>query len=161
MIVEVIIQAGNWPAEAELWSRQAANALKDELGESFGEIAILLTDNAHMQKLNSEFRSIDKATNVLSWPASEYSRELGETPVAIDADEAFLGDLALGLETITKEALAVGLEAHFKHLVIHGVLHLCGYDHIEDQDAQKMECIEIAALARLNIANPYNEEETL
>ncbi len=161
MTVDVIIEAGDWPASAAIWAQEAFDALQNELSETLAEVAVLLTNDAHIKKLNAQFRDKDKATNVLSWPASHYKRDLGQMPTPVDPDDEFLGDLALGFETVAHEAQAIGLEAHFKHLVIHGVLHLRGFDHIEDKDAEKMEGIEISALARLNIASPYNEEETL
>ncbi len=158
MSIDMIIEAGDWPAAVELWAGEAEAAIFAELGRApEDEVSMLLTDDAHIQKLNAEFRGKDKATNVLSWPSVEYERGLGEMPVALEPRDEFLGDLAFGSQTCVKEAESIGLENHFKHLTIHGILHLLGYDHIEDKDAEKMEALEIAALSRLSIANPYED----
>ncbi len=158
MSVEVVFQAGDWPDDAQHWANEAEAALLAELGRSDdAELAILLTDDAEIQKLNAQFRGKDKPTNVLSWPSIEYERALGGVPKPLEDDEGSLGDLAFGYQTCVKEAQSIGLENHFKHLVIHGILHLLGYDHLEQKDAEKMEALEIAALSRLNITNPYED----
>ncbi len=104
-----------------------------------------------MQRLNSTFRGKDKPTNVLSFPAPPMP------PGAGDADSLFLGDLALGYETCAAEALAEekSLGDHLAHLVVHGVLHLMGYDHETEAEAEEMEGRERAILASLGIADPY------
>lgn len=133
------------PLASRLVKRAAAGALEAEGGQ--GEIAVLLTDDARMQVLNRDFRGKDAPTNVLSFPAA-------------GPDAAFLGDIALGLETLEREAGEQGktLEDHLTHLVVHGVLHLLGYDHLESAEAETMEGLERQVLAGLGVADPYGAE---
>ncbi len=109
-----------------------------------GEISLLLTDNDALQALNREFRSRDKPTDVLSFPASEI-----ETP--------FLGDIAIAYGVAAKDAKAQSktLADHLAHLLIHGLLHLAGFDHETDTEAQEMEAMEIKALAIIGLSDPY------
>lgn len=110
-----------------------------------GEIALLLTDDEDMHRLNRDWRGKDRPTDVLSFPADPM-----EAP--------FLGDIAIGLGVSSRDAAARGivLADHLSHLVIHGYLHLAGHDHMEDTEAREMETIEIRALATLGIADPYS-----
>lgn len=112
------------------------------------EVSLLLTSDAEMQALNARWRGQDKATNVLSFPAAGADR-LAESPA--------LGDIALAFETVAREALATGvpLADHYRHLIAHGFLHLIGYDHQTDEEAERMEALETRILARLGVANPY------
>ena len=105
-----------------------------------------------MRAINAEWRHKDAATNVLSFPASD--------PRGV-SEARLLGDVLIAFETLEREAAeeCKTLADHFCHLVVHGFLHLLGFDHIEEADAEKMEPIEIRALARLGIANPYAERE--
>lgn len=114
------------------------------------ELSILLTDDARMQKINQAWRAKDKPTNVLSFPA---------VPVDRIAASPLLGDIALALETVQREATEERktIEAHLSHLVIHGLLHLLGDDHETDAEADLMEAREVAALARLGYADPYED----
>lgn len=120
------------------------------------ELSILLAGNKQMQSLNSKFRKKDKATNVLSFPDVEIDwRKIVEfTP---DNDYMYLGDIAFGYEVIALEAKnkLISFQDHFKHLVIHAILHLIGYDHIKDDDAEAMESIEIEILEAISIKSPY------
>ncbi len=106
-----------------------------------GELSIALTDDAQMQALNHQYRDKNTPTNVLSFPANG----------------PLLGDIVLSYETITREAdeKQVTIKAHLSHLLIHGFLHLQGYDHQTETDALAMEALEIKALAALGIDNPY------
>lgn len=120
------------------------------------ELSILLADNTKISALNSEFRGKNKPTNVLSFPDMEINwRDIVEFPV--DNEYMYLGDVAFGYQIIADEALDKGIsfEDHFKHLLIHAILHLIGYDHIEDDDAQVMEALEVDILKHFGIASPY------
>ena len=111
-----------------------------------GALTILLTGDARLKTLNRDFRGKNKPTNVLSFPAAPN-------------DAAYLGDVALAFGVTEAEALKAGkrFADHAVHLVIHGVLHLLGYDHITDRQAKKMEPLETRLLARLGIDDPYAE----
>lgn len=125
-------------------------------------VSILLTNDARIAGLNAEYRDRDAATNVLSWPADELGAEKdGEMPAEPepDPDGAIeLGDIALSWETCAAEADAQGkrLDDHLTHLVVHGTLHLLGYDHVRDQDAALMEGTEVDILEKLGIQDPYS-----
>jgi probable rRNA maturation factor len=113
-----------------------------------GEVAILLTDDAEMQALNRQWRDKDKPTDVLSFPSGGPE---------IPGQPQYLGDIAVGYETALKDALAMerSFEAHASHLLVHGFLHLLGYDHIEPEDAKVMEPLEADILAGLGWPDPY------
>ncbi|PCJ29349.1 MAG: rRNA maturation RNase YbeY [Rickettsiales bacterium] len=126
------------------------------------ELSILLTDNSKMKSLNKEFREKDKATNVLSFPDEDLDwRNIDKINKAdkthLDSSEVFLGDVAFGYQIISEEAQekSISFQDHFTHLLIHAILHLIGYDHIEDEDAKAMETLETELLQSLNIASPY------
>lgn len=121
----------------------AANQLK-----SAGEISILLTNNAEMRALNKQWRGFDKPTDVLSFPSD--SPEIPGEPL-------HLGDIAMAYETALDDAKAMGrpFEAHVSHLLIHGFLHLLGYDHIQSEDAKVMEPLEAMILSGLGWPDPY------
>jgi probable rRNA maturation factor len=114
------------------------------------EVSILLTDDQEMRALNRTWRGKDAPTNVLSFPASDDPTEPG-----------LLGDVALAYETTLDEAQAIGIAVsdHAAHLVVHGVLHLLGFDHMEEDEAEQMEALERQALASLGIAGPYAERD--
>lgn len=152
--IDVIIEAAGWenlPEAERLAERAGRAAIAAENGPKPASVAVLLTDDAAMQQLNGQFRGKDKPTNVLSFPAPALPA------VAGGAESLFLGDVALGYETCAAEALAEGksLGDHLSHLVVHGVLHLMGYDHETDAEAEAMEARETAILASLGIADPY------
>ncbi len=145
-MIDVIIEDEGWsdllgqPQDLAGACYGAANAVEPAIN---GEIALLLTNDTTIQALNARFRDNDKPTNVLSFPSA-------------DNDE-FIGDIALALETCVTEAEEneIALRDHTAHLIIHGMLHLVGYDHHSDLDAEKMERREIDILKRLDIADPY------
>jgi probable rRNA maturation factor len=152
--IEVFIEAAGWETlpEAEAIARRAGLAvLAAEDGDPTSAVAVLLTDDAAMLRLNSTFRGKEKPTNVLSFPAPPMPAGAG------GVDSLFLGDLALGYETCAAEALAEEkiLGDHLAHLVVHGVLHLMGYDHETEAEAEEMEGRERAILASIGIADPY------
>ena len=113
------------------------------------ELSVLIADDATLHALNLEWRNQDKPTNVLSFPGSNL--QVG------DASGPMLGDIAISLETVRREAALENKEAdaHFVHLIIHGFLHLFGYDHQTKEQAEQMEGLEIVILEQLGIANPY------
>jgi probable rRNA maturation factor len=119
------------------------------------EVSILLADDATVRRLNAAWRGQDRATDVLSFPA--FDRIPAAAPAHMAAGPVPLGDIVLALETIRAEATATGkpLADHVSHLVIHGCLHLLGYDHQAGPDAALMEGLERSILARLGIADPY------
>jgi len=112
------------------------------------ELTIRLVNVAESQQLNKQYRQKDKPTNVLSFPF--------EVPEGIELN--LLGDLIICAQVVEQEAKAQNkaLFSHWAHMVIHGCLHLSGYDHINDTDANEMEALEVKILAKLSIANPYN-----
>jgi probable rRNA maturation factor len=120
------------------------------------EISVRLTDDAEVRTLNAQYRHKDKATNVLSFPMVQ--PDLLETVTqGSDDGEVLLGDIVLAHGVCAAEAAdkGVSVEEHATHLVVHGVLHLLGYDHLEDDEADGMEQVEREALASLGIADPY------
>ena len=150
--LEIIIESELWnnpPVSSKFLETSALNALRlgsDDL-TSPCEINLLLCDDAKIQSLNKSWREQDKPTNVLSFPAAYVSPDGND----------FLGDIAIAYETVEREAKEEQktLQDHLAHLVIHGVLHLLGFDHIDDEEAEEMEELERLALAEMGIANPY------
>lgn len=136
------------PAE-NLISHWASSALPNDNDNI--EISIRIVERQEIQTLNKQYRHKDKATNVLSFPA-----DLPE-----DCEIELLGDIAICADVVEDEAEQQNktLHAHWSHMVIHGVLHLLGYDHIDDDDAKQMEEKEISILDELGFANPYLELE--
>lgn len=116
-------------------------------------LTILLADDARVQELNAQFRGKDKPTNVLSFPNHASLESLKESL----PDDGYLGDIILAYETVAGEAQEQGkkLIDHLCHLVVHGSLHLLGYDHMDEGDAEVMESLEARILGELSIANPY------
>ncbi|MDQ2106151.1 rRNA maturation RNase YbeY [Azospirillum isscasi] len=157
MAVDVVVsrEAGDWAENAEwLCERAALAALAVIYDEEEGpaELSVVLADDALVHRLNREYRGKDKPTNVLSFALTEAEEpELGEdVPV-------MLGDVILAWETVAREAAEQGKTPsdHMTHLVVHGVLHLLGYDHETDDEAEEMEQLETDVLATLGIADPY------
>jgi probable rRNA maturation factor len=150
--IDVVHDGGDWEtvAGAESLVRTAAAALAAELLLGRSEVCIALSNDAQIAELNANYRGKPAPTNVLSFPA-------GPNIPIDDDDPRFLGDVVLALETLQREAAELGLpiEHHMQHLVVHGLLHLLGYDHGTDQEAQAMESLEVRILQRLGIADPY------
>ncbi|MFZ5725639.1 MAG: rRNA maturation RNase YbeY [Pseudomonadota bacterium] len=123
------------------------------------EVGVRLTDDAEVHALNRDFRGKDKPTNVLSFP--QVQADLLESLDNSDDGEILLGDIVLARETCAREAeeKGVSLADHATHLIVHGALHLVGYDHMDDVAAAAMETLEVKALASLGIANPYADQD--
>jgi len=146
-LIDVEIEDDAWAsalADAEMLVRGAALAALDAEGAAHEGVTILLTDDESVRELNERFRGKDTATNVLSFPAPKNP-------------EFHLGDIALAYGVCAREAAEQGkpLSHHLQHLTVHGVLHLLGYDHISDDEAEVMEGLERAVLADLGIPDPY------
>lgn len=144
--------------DLDLWIETAFQTVAAAQGlktPTDGTIGLLLTSDVEIQKLNAKFRQQDKATNVLSFPAE--ADEFDDLFTAED-EPAYLGDIAMAFETLTREAAAQKkpIQNHFIHLLIHSILHLLGYDHIENDQAAEMEGLEIKLLTTINIENPYH-----
>lgn len=155
--VEIVEEAGDWSRlgdiEAALRPVLDAVARHPALARHWPtEACLALTDDAAMRRLNGQFRAKDKPTNVLSFPAAA-------SPAAPIGALRQIGDIALGYETVVREAgeLAIPPLDHIRHLVIHGLLHLIGFDHETDSEAEAMEALEIELLASIGIPNPYEE----
>jgi probable rRNA maturation factor len=159
---EVLVVAECWQTEpdAEAVIHRAIEAAAEfadaEVGDA--ELAVMLTDDAGIRTLNGNWRGIDKPTNVLSFPALQPT-------VTGGADDAprMLGDIAIAYQTTRKEAddEHKPFDHHLSHLAIHGFLHLIGYDHENDDDAEAMESLEREILAQLGISDPYADRERM
>lgn len=159
--MELDIDIEGWPDGdwEEMVARVVAVAgeIASELGNARLNASILFTSDDEVHALNREWRDRDKPTNVLSFPMLAREQLLG---LAENGPPEMLGDIALAYETCAREAdeKGVSLQDHAAHLIVHGLLHLAGHDHeISDKDAQAMEALEIAALAKLGIADPYRD----
>lgn len=131
--------------------RQAADAL-DDIPPDRLEVSIVLTDDDEVRELNRQYRGRDSATNVLSFA----SLDDDEAPLP-EEGPVLLGDIIVALQTTLREADDENkpVADHLSHLVVHGVLHLLGYDHLEEEDAEEMEALERTILAGLDIPDPY------
>ena len=164
MMLEIDIESDEeWESSTD-WSLLVRRAAESALAESAFpqlanggrpvEISVRLTSDEEVRALNSEWRGKDKPTNVLSFPMSEaddLANANGEGP------ELMLGDIVLARGVCEREAAekSVPVEIHATHLLVHGTLHLLGYDHLDDDQATDMETREVRALARLGIEDPY------
>lgn len=161
-MTEVLVVADCWrdapDAEAVIQRAIAAatEAVDADVGEA--ELAIMLTDDSGIRTLNGNWRGIDKPTNVLSFTALQPAapQKPGDAP-------RMLGDIAIAYETMRREADAEGkpFDHHLSHLAVHGFLHLIGYDHENDADAEAMERLETEILAQLGIPDPYADRERM
>lgn len=161
-VVDIVLEDDRWedaglPEMAERAARAVGRWL--DLGEF--QIVVMGCDDARIATLNAEFRGKPKPTNVLSWPAVDFApRAPGAHPAPPEIDE--LGDIAISYDTCLREAEAQRkpFADHATHLLVHAMLHLAGYDHIDDQDADTMESAERQILGKLGIPDPYLEHET-
>jgi probable rRNA maturation factor len=148
--------AGEWDALA---ARAAAAAGEGEalLANPRLTVSVLFTSDAEVHTLNREWRERDKPTNVLSFPMLDRAELESLAP---EGPPEMLGDIALAYETCAREAAdkGIALDAHAAHLIVHGLLHLAGHDHVDsDAEAEAMEALETRILAKLGIADPYGD----
>jgi len=161
--IDILIEDDRWEALALLpLATRVLTPLFQDLGLSgqVFELCILGCDDAKITELNAEFRDKPKPTNVLSWPSFDLAPLVaGEKPALppVDTYDKGLGDIAISFDTCALEATAAGkdLSDHVTHLILHGALHLLGYDHETDADAKRMESLETRLLAKLGIDDPY------
>ena len=159
--IQLAVEAGSWPQETALDGfahrvlEHAAGHLADKEGQPFPaepiEISLVFTDDDAIRTVNREWRNQDKPTNVLSFPA--FPLLPGGRPGPM------LGDIVLAEETLRREALdlSIAFDDHLAHLLVHGFLHLFGYDHMTEEEAAVMEGLETRILAELGLADPYRE----
>lgn len=157
--IQIAVEEGDWPSEetlqplAERVLGTAARYLHDEQGQPFqktpSELSLVFTDDASIREINAEWRNLDKPTNVLSFPA--FPLQPGKMPGPM------LGDIVIAKETVEREAVELEkpFEAHLTHLMVHGFLHLFGYDHMNISEAEIMEGLETRILAVLGLSDPY------
>ena len=152
---DVAINADGWQSEHSL--RMLVDRVLEatlhvlEFDDADSELSLVFTDDANIRTINAKWRHIDKATNVLSFPA--FSIQPGQRPGPI------LGDIVIARETVQREAQEENksFDDHLSHLIVHGLLHLTGYDHQNDEEAEQMESLERKILASLGISDPYND----
>ena len=155
LCIETSVECAGWSALEDLDAlvaeclRSALEESGDELVEGV-EVSLLFCDDSRIQGLNRNFRGQDKPTNVLSFPS----------PDSLETAR-FIGDIAVAYETVAREAHEQGntLEQHCRHMIVHGFLHLLGYDHEDEAEAEAMETMEIHILRRLGVDNPYRDDE--
>ncbi|KZL19591.1 Endoribonuclease YbeY [Pseudovibrio axinellae] len=153
--IDLLIEAGDWESE-EMLETIATKAIEAAFSTSDlsvienTEVSLVFTDDAHIQELNKMWRQKDKPTNVLSFPGDDKE----EPPYG-----PLLGDIIIAKETLKREAveLDIPFEHHLTHLIVHGTLHLFGYDHQIDEEAEEMEAEERLILAKLQIPDPYKD----
>ncbi|OLY46381.1 putative rRNA maturation factor [Bartonella apis] len=152
---DVAINANGWQSEHSL--RMLVDRVLEatlhglEFDDVDSELSLVFTDDANIRTINAKWRHIDKATNVLSFPA--FPMQPGQRPGPI------LGDIVIARETVQREAQEENksFDDHLSHLIVHGLLHLTGYDHQNDDEAEQMESLERKILASLGISDPYND----
>src|SRR3954453_4076201 len=161
------LEAGDWEAvvtDVERLVEEAARAAFEAaerpeiLDGAPAEMSLVLADDALVQTLNRDYRDKDKPTNVLSFALLDGSDDTDDVLARDEGMPILIGDVILAFETVQREAHEQGksIGDHLTHLVIHGVLHLLGYDHLSDPDADRMERLETSILARMGIADPYS-----
>lgn len=163
--IQISVEEGDWPSEEVLQSLaervlgEAAKYLKKHEKQPFPkmatELSLVFTDDASIREINAEWRSQDKATNVLSFPA--FPLEPGGKPGPM------LGDIIIARETVEREAvdLEKSFDDHLTHLMVHGFLHLFGYDHMNNSEAERMEGLETRILAGLGLSDPYAGQDPI
>ncbi|MDA9207391.1 rRNA maturation RNase YbeY [Octadecabacter sp.] len=160
--VDVLHEGGDWPQSFDISAAHAVSAALAGVGlnPSLFSVSILACDDGRIAQLNEDFRQKGTPTNVLSWPSDDRAAQIdGEMPAAPDLPmDAELGDIAISFDTCAREAAEAGklFTDHVSHLIVHGTLHLLGFDHIRDADAALMEGLEVEILGKLDIPNPYS-----
>lgn len=151
--IDIQVQSSLWSAQplAKETVRDAVAAAAAVLSTGDGEVSIVLTDDSMIAQLNRDWRGIDKPTNVLSFPASGHSA---------DDDRLFFGDIVIAFETLKRECDDENRQFvhHLAHLAVHGFLHLVGYDHQTDAQAEEMEELESEIMARMNMPDPHLDD---
>ena len=160
-IVDIVIEDDRWVAFGlePLAGHVLAAALAD-LGLSGVSCVLMACDDARIAALNADFRGKPQPTNVLSWPSLQRAAAAeGAMPMVGDPEDGELGDIAIAYDTCAAEARAAGkpMADHVSHLLVHGLLHLLGYDHLRDGDAALMEAVEVRILAQLGLDDPYSD----
>jgi probable rRNA maturation factor len=157
--IQISVEEGDWPSEDALQSEAervlgaAAAYLEETTGQPFPpmapELSLVFTDDASIREINAEWRQQDKPTNVLSFPA--FPLKPGGMPGPM------LGDIIIARETVEREAVELEkpFDEHLTHLMVHGLLHLFGYDHMNNAEAEIMEGLETRILASLGLSDPY------
>ena len=159
-MIEASIDRNIWPdALINSFQRTAPKIFDDILAAHDSppaSVSLCLCDDFQMQQINRQHRQIDKTTNVLSFSAYDMPSHRLETGAL-----ALLGDIVISAETVTREAesFQIPVADHLMHLFVHGMLHLFGYDHIDNDMAETMELLEIKLLANIGIANPYQDTQ--
>ena len=160
MPVEVLIEDPRWEAiDLPDLAQRAVDGTLSHLRLAQSDVSLLAADDTRVATLNATFRDKPKPTNVLSWPSEELGAEReGDAPLPPTDPE--IGDIALAFGICAAEADAAGLSLadHTTHLIVHGTLHLLGYDHERDGDATLMERIEVEILGNLGVADPYSRD---
>ncbi len=158
ILIECLVEAGGWPdaTQLEQLAEKTVGAAVDELqlgDNEQSELSLLFANDAQMRELNANWRDQDKPTNVLSFPVVALSPGMAPGPM--------LGDIILGFETIDREARLENkpFGNHLTHLIVHGFLHLLGYDHQTETEGREMEALERRILHRLTIPDPYGERQ--
>ena len=160
--IDILIEDDRWQdADLAAAATRAINTTLDHLDIPGAELSVLGCDDAQIAALNDTFREKPTPTNVLSWPETALGPDAdGDAPHPPQTDPSgsvSLGDIAIAYDTCAREAEAQGkrLSDHVTHLIVHGTLHLLGYDHIRDADASRMEALEVEILGILGVADPY------
>ena len=163
--IETSINTKIWPDALVAGFQQAALTMLDDILSEFANtktstkvsVSLWLCDDAQMRQLNQQHRQIDKPTNVLSFPAYDMAVQ------QVDGDAlALLGDIVIAAKTVMREAddMQMPVADHLIHLFVHGMLHLFGHDHIDDELAETMETLEVKFLANIGVPNPYQDTQT-
>ncbi|WP_458791600.1 rRNA maturation RNase YbeY [Yoonia sp. MH D7] len=159
MIIDCMIEDKRWAtANLEALAEAAAVATFRHLKLKGYEVSLLACNDKRIAELNADFRGKPTPTNVLSWPSDERGAAIdGGQPLPPTSHDPALGDIAIAYDTCAAEALSAGksLPDHATHLIIHGILHLLGYDHERDHDATLMEGLETTILGSMGQADPY------